>query len=120
MMTAPRFCSHEQQKELLGCAADLDPETHPRRYELAKAREKFDSIETPESRRGCGLEKHRTKAALEKRKERDGIAEIAKALSALTLKQAAAEIGISYDRLLRIKHDYGLTFQDARARKVDG
>ncbi|MFI8384853.1 hypothetical protein [Pseudomonas sp. NPDC079086] len=41
MIPTPHFQSHAQQQAMLGCAANLDPAKHPRRYAQHQARQRI-------------------------------------------------------------------------------
>ena len=45
MIPTPHYHSHEHQRAMLGCAADLDPGKHPRRYALYLARNKTEFVD---------------------------------------------------------------------------
>ncbi len=95
MMPSPRFNSHAEQQAALGCAANLDPDKHPRRYAMQKAREKFTPfkrINQPSS------------------DERSALVERARALSHLNINAAARALDISRSALNRLRYDYGLEF----------
>jgi hypothetical protein len=42
MISTPHFQSHAQQQAMLGCAANLDPAKHPRRYAQQQARQRLN------------------------------------------------------------------------------
>ena len=75
MLQNPHYSSHAEQQAALGCAANLDPIKHPRRYKLQQAREKF----RPTKRCHQPASEERTPALLER----------AEALAHLGLTEAA-------------------------------
>ncbi|WP_296276631.1 hypothetical protein [Pseudomonas sp. UBA7530] len=96
MTPTPHFRSHAEQQAVLGCAAQLDPLKHPRRFARQQAREKF----IPPKRIQQPASVERTPALLEK----------ASALTHLNITEAARQLGVSRSVLERLRSDYGLTF----------
>lgn len=105
MMTAPRFSSHEEQKAVRGCAADLNPEIHPRRFALHQARLKSGA------RANAETIPYRERRAKEGFAARAALAERAKWYSDLTGREAAKQLGISYDTLRKLKTEFALVFK---------
>ena len=104
MIAAPRYSSHEEQRAIVGCAADLDPEKHPRRYALylARNRKEFKDI--------TGLPETKEEIHERQRKTRENLAEQARACSHMTARAAAEHMGITRHALGRLTKEYGLTF----------
>jgi hypothetical protein len=108
MITAPSYSSHEQQQAAVGSAAILDAEKFPRRYALHVARQSMDNrshdpefVTEPDE---LGV---RAKSA----KKRETLAQKAAQLSHLTLKEAAAELGIKCDKMRKLRAEFDLVFQ---------
>ncbi|MGQ7956466.1 hypothetical protein ACUTAF_01885 [Pseudomonas sp. SP16.1] len=107
MTPTPHFTSHAEQVKALGCAAKLDPKKHPRRAAQLKARAKFEKAQKSpinESKKSIH------NAAKEERRE---LAEQARALSHLTMSEAALGLDIPYWCLQKLKYEFGLSFADS-------
>lgn len=102
MTPTPHFRSHAEQQAALGCAAQLDPLKHPRRFARQQAREKF----RPTKRCPQPASDERTPALLER----------AKAVTHLGIVEAARELGVSRGVLNRLRDDYGLDFSQPAGR----
>jgi len=104
MIAAPRYSSHEEQRAIVGCASDLDPEKHPRRYALylARNRKEFKDI--------AGLPETTEEIHERQRKTRENLAEQARELSHMPARAAAEHMGITRHALGRLTKEYGLTF----------
>lgn len=100
MLQNPHYSSHAEQQAALGCAANLDPAKHPRRYKLQQAREKF----RPLKRVDRDSERARDEALLEQ----------ARKLQHLPINTAAGKMGTTRTVLLRLIDDYGLQFAPCR------
>lgn len=107
MIPTPHFPSHSEQVKALGCAADFDPDKHPRRAAQLIARQRF---EKGLSRQTGDSTKARQDAA---RAERAALAERAKWYADLTMSEAAKQLGISYSTVQKLKHEFGLSFADS-------
>lgn len=99
MTPTPHFRSHAEQQAALGCAAQLDPEKHPRRHAVQRAREAFK----PAKRTHQPDSERRTPELLEQ----------ARKFSHLHVSAAARAMGVSRSVLTRLRDDYGLTFAEA-------
>lgn len=86
MLAQPHFSSHAEQQAMLGCAANLDPAKHPRRWALQQAR-------------NSGPRKNLNAAGpqiVEQQATRDQLAPKVRALAAeLSQTQIAKRLGIS-------------------------
>ena len=104
MITQPHFTSHADQQAMLGSAADLDPDKHPRRYALylARNRKEFKDI--------TGLPETKEEIHERQRKTRENLAEQAKECSHMPARAAAEHMGITRHALGRLTKEYGLTF----------
>lgn len=100
MLQTPHYRSHAEQQAALGCAAELDPIKHPRRYALQQAREKF----VPPKRRPQPASQEHTQELLEK----------ARTVTHLRINDAARTLGVCRSVLTRLRDDYGLEFAPAR------
>ena len=96
MLQNPHYHSHAEQQAALGCAANLDPIKHPRRYAKQQAREKF----RPTKRCPQPASDERTPELLEK----------AKALAHLGIAEVARQLDVSLSVIERLRNDYGLVF----------
>lgn len=96
MLQNPHFSSHAEQQAALGSAAKLDPVKHPRRHAIQQAREKFK----PPKRCHQPASEARTPDLLER----------ARALTHLSMTEAARELGVSNSVIDRLRNDYGLVF----------
>ena len=102
MLQNPHYSSHAEQQAALGCAANLDPIKHPRRYKLQQAREKF----RPTKRCPQPASEQRTPELLER----------ARAVTHLGIVEAARALGVSRGVLNRLRDDYGLDFSQPAGR----
>lgn len=104
MIPSPHYHSHEHQRALVGCAADLDPDKHPRRYALylARNRKEFKDI--------TGLPETTEEIRDRQRKTRENLAEQARACSHMTARATAEHMGITRHALGRLTKEFGLTF----------
>lgn len=100
MLQNPHYSSHSEQQAALGCAANLDPEKHPRRYKLQQAREKFRPLK-------------RLDRASEQARDAELLKQ-ARALTHLPLTTAAGKMGVHRNVLTRLRDDYGLQFAPCR------
>lgn len=96
MLQNPHYHSHAEQQAALGCAANLDPAKHPRRYAIQQAREKFKPP------------KHCHQAAIEARTPE--LLEKARALAHLGIAEVARRLDVSLSVIERLRNDYGLVF----------
>jgi hypothetical protein len=114
MVSQPRFASHADQQSALGCAAHLDPDKHPRRYALHKARTRMHGqdiaiVEETDGPRTI-LDSRREHAARQDA-ERRALAERARTCSHMTMKQAAITLDISYERIKKLKSEFDIQFK---------
>jgi hypothetical protein len=114
MVSQPRFASHTDQQAMLGCAAHLDPDKHPRRYALHKARARMHGqdiaiIEETDGPRTI-LDSRREHAARQDA-DRRALAERARLRSHMTMKQAAAALGINYEKMKKLRAEFDLMFK---------
>jgi hypothetical protein len=108
MITAPSYSSHEQQQAAVGSAAILDAEKFPWRYALYIARRSMDSrAHDPEFVTEPDEPGVREKSA----KKRETLAQKAAKLSHMTLKEAAAELGVKCDKMRKLRAEFDLVFQ---------
>lgn len=112
MMHSPQFQSHAQQQAVLGSAAELDPDRNPRRYALMQARKKLSKRSSTQS----AAEEYNDRVA-ERQAEREEIARRAMWYSDLTAREAAKAMGVSYEKLRKIRVEFGLTFKSAMPAK---
>lgn len=104
MIAHPNYASHAEQQAHLGCAAILDPARHPRRYALHMARKKRWPRDSAAE---CAPEQGRAEI---RAGARALLAEKAKAYSHMTIKEAAGALGITRDRLRKLRSEFGLVF----------
>lgn len=110
MITQPHFASHADQQAALGCAADLDPGKHPRRYALYLARNKKEFVDVK------GQAETKAEIHERQRKTRENLADQARELSHLTAREAAVELGITKHVLGKLRQEFGLSFAGPAAR----
>jgi hypothetical protein len=101
MITQPHFASHAEQQAMLGCAANLDPDIHPRRWALEVARNR-----TP------GKGRAELGPALSKfREHRAELAPRVRELAAtMTQREVLRELAISRTMLRTIAEEHDITF----------
>ena len=114
MISQPHYRTHDEQQSALGCAANLDPILHPRRYALHKARARMHGqdiaiVEETDGPRTI-LDSRREHAARQDA-DRRAMAERAKLYRSLTMKEAAVALGISYERIKKLKSEFDLQFR---------
>jgi hypothetical protein len=113
MVSQPRFASHADQQSALGCAAHLDPDKHPRRYALHKARTRMHGQDIAIAEEADGprtiLDSRREHAARQDA-ERRALAERAKLYSGMTMKEAAVALGINYEKCKKLRAEFDLRF----------
>jgi hypothetical protein len=108
MIAAPSYASHEQQQAAVGSAAILDAKKFPRRHALYIARQSMDNrAHDPEFVTEPDEPGVREKSA----KKRETLAQKAAKLSHLTLKEAAAELGVKCDKMRKLRAEFDLVFQ---------
>ena len=113
MIAQPHFTSHADQQTALGCAADLDPDKHPRRYALYLARNKTEFVDVK------GPAETKAEIIARQRKTRENLAEQARELSHMTAREAAEAIGITKHMLGKLRTEFGLEFAGPVARNKD-
>lgn len=113
MITQPHFTSHADQQAMLGCAADLDPDKHPRRYALYLARNKKEFVDIK------GPAETKAEIIARQRKTRENLADQARELSHLTAREAAVELGITKHVLGKLRQEFGLSFSGPPARNKE-
>lgn len=101
MITQPHFTSHADQQAMLGCAANLDPDRHPRRWALEMAR-----MRTPGKGRAA-LGPALTKLQARRAELAPKVRELAETM---TQTQVQRELKISRPLLRVIAEEYGITF----------
>jgi hypothetical protein len=116
MVSQPRFANHNEQKAMLGCAAHLDPDKHPRRYAIAKARARMEGediaiMDEPEEDGPRTILDSRREHAGRQDAERRALAMRASWYSDLSMKQAAEALGISYEKIKKLKSEFSLSFR---------
>jgi len=114
MVSQPHYRTHADQQSMLGCAAHLDPDKHPRRYALHKARTRMhgqDIAIVEETDGPRTIPDSRREHAARQDAERRALAERAKLYSGLTMKEAAVALGISYERVKKLKTEFDLRFK---------
>lgn len=99
MTPTPRFRSHAEQQATLGCAGQLNPKKHPRRYAQQQEREK---LKPHKHIRQPGSERRTPELVAQARK-----------LSHLHMAEVARLMNVSRSVLTRLRDDYGLTFAEA-------
>lgn len=112
------FHSESELRAALGCAANLDRKKHPRRWEQAQARLKVmrdsgpvgDTPDDLDHDPGRGWRVGRARFAEQMAARRAGIKAQMERLTHLTLRQASAQIGMSYDAGRRYAAMFGLRF----------
>jgi hypothetical protein len=114
MVSQPRFANHDEQQAMLGCAAHLDPDKHPRRYALHKARTRMHGqdiaiVEETDGPRTI-LDSRREHAARQDA-DRRALADRAKLYRSLTMKEAAVALGISYEKCKKLRAEFDLQFK---------
>lgn len=104
MTPSPHYRSHEHQRALVGCAADLDPNKHPRRYALYLARNKKEFVDVKS--------RAETKAEIRARQRatRENLAAQARELTHMTAREAAAALGITKHMLSKLRSEFALEF----------
>lgn len=113
MITQPHFTSHADQQAMLGCAADLDPDKHPRRYALYLARNKKEFVDIK------GPAETKAEIIARQRKTRENLADQARELSHMTAREAAVELGITKHVLGKLRQEFGLSFAGPAARNLE-
>lgn len=113
MITQPHFTSHADQQAALGCAADLDPDKHPRRYALYLARNKKEFVDIK------GPAETKAEIIARQRKTRENLADQARELSHMTAREAAVELGITKHVLGKLRQEFGLSFAGPVARNKE-
>jgi hypothetical protein len=108
MISQPRFTSHDEQQSALGCAANLDPQIHPRRYALQKARERMGR----EFAKTLNQYEQAQKNAFE---ERLALANRARFYADMSIRDAADALGISYHAMRKLKTEFALAFRQTRS-----
>lgn len=111
MITHPHYRSHMEQVAALGSAAALDPARHPRRYALQQARAKRSSTFVRELNAAPHTPLDAREVLTEKQLQvRIELAERAVWYSDLPMGQAAKAMGISRDKLTKLKAEFDLKF----------
>ena len=113
MIAQPHFTSHADQQAMLGCAADLDPDKHPRRYALYLARNKKEFVDIK------GPAETKAEIIARQRKTRENLADQARELSHLTAREAAEAMGITKHMLSKIRQEFWLKFAGPPARNKE-
>lgn len=113
MIGQPHFTSHADQQAMLGCAADLDPDKHPRRYALYLARNKKEFVDIK------GPAETKAEIIARQRKTRENLADQARELSHMTAREAAEAMGITKHMLSKIRQEFGLKFAGPVARNQE-
>lgn len=102
------YRNHSEQRAALGCAAELNPEKHPRRFALQRARERADKRFRSPLATPTKCSRHANQ------QERDAVrrnrVEQCRKLTHLTAKEAARLLGISDSQLRRIREEFGIEF----------
>jgi len=114
MISNPHYRNHDEQQAMLGCAANLDPDKHPRRYALHKARTRMHGqdiaiVEETDGPRTI-LDSRREHAARQDA-DRRALAERARTCSHMTMKQAAVALGINYEKMKKLRAEFDLMFK---------
>lgn len=104
MTPSPHYRSHEHQRAIVGCAADLDPNKHPRRYALYLARNKREFADVK------GAAETKAEIHERQRKTRENLAEQARELLHMTAREAAVDLGITKHMLNKLRNEFGLSF----------
>lgn len=111
MITHPHYRNHVEQVEALGSAAELDPARHPRRYAIQQARAKCSRTFVRELNAVPHTALDAREVLAEKQLQvRMDLAKRAAWYSDLPLGEAAKAMGISRDKLTKLKAEFGLTF----------
>lgn len=116
MVSQPRYRTHDEQMAMLGCAANLDPDRHPRRYAIAKARARMEGediaiMDEPEEDGPRTILDSRREYAERQNAKRRELAMRAGWYSDCTMKEAAVALGVSYETVKRLKAEFGLSFR---------
>lgn len=99
MMSMAGFSSHEQQRQTLGCAAELDPDKYPRRYAAAQARTKKQRTTNSPTQQ----ERYRA--------EREQLLPQLRALAPhYYITEVARRMGVCRKRLGRLAEEHGIQF----------
>jgi len=114
MLSHPHYRTHDEQQAMLGCAAQLDPDKHPRRYALHKARTRMHGqdiaiVEEADGPRTI-LDSRREHAARQDA-DRRALADRARECSHMTMKQAALALGINYEKCKKLRAEFDLQFK---------
>lgn len=104
MTPSPHYRGHEHQISVVGCAADLDRNKHPRRYALylARSKKEFRDIK--------GAAETKEEIHERQRKTRENLAEQARELLHMTAREAAVELGITKHMLNKLRNEFALEF----------
>ena len=108
MISQPHYRTHDEQQAMLGCAAHLDPDKHPRRYALAKSRERMGR----EFAKTLNQYEQAQKTAFD---ERPALANRAKFYADMTMRDAADALGISHNVMRKLKSEFALAFKASRS-----
>jgi hypothetical protein len=108
MISQPHYRTHAEQQAMLGCAANLDPQIHPRRHALQKARERMGR----EFAKTVNQYEQSAKAAFE---ERLALANRARFYADMSIRDAADALGISYHAMRKLKTEFALAFRQTRS-----
>jgi len=111
MIRTPGFSSHEEQRKILGSAADLDPEKYPRRAEQARARNKLAAPTKKPAKGDTQLSRQRA--------ERARLAPIAREMArSMTVMEVAGELKKSRRFLERLADEGGFAYQNRNRRNL--
>ena len=116
MISQPHYRTHADQQAMLGCAATLDPDKPPRRYAIAKARarmagEDIAIIDEPDEPGPRTILDSRREHAERQDADRRALAMRAGWYADLCMKEAAVALGISYEKIKKLKSEFNLSFR---------
>lgn len=113
MITTPHFHSRAQQQAMLGCAANLDPTKHPRRYAKLQARQRVEKearwLIRDESASGTEYARQQLQAKMKAHREKQAERLRPIAATGCTVAEMARQLSSTRRTILNLLAEFAIT-----------